>query len=370
MKNLRRDLDGGYIGGADILVYQNGETLFRHAEGFSDADKGTPLSEGALFRLASMTKPVTAVAALIGVERGWFSLDDDMEKHFPELSKMYVGRAEDGQIVPDHKPYHKLKLHHFLSNTSGFLGVSPLYDIAENSIPKSAYKNNKAMADWCLNNTCFTYEPTVTVGYCGYQAYDLVALLIERYSGKSWADFLDENIFSPLGITDLTYRPTADQWKRLVKMCDRTTGGLCTVELGEHTFEGFPLEYTSAGAGLIGSVDAYFKFAKMLLSGGELDGVRIIKEETLRLMSKPWVSSEVMGQNEAAWGLGVMVRKLGATLPEHTFGWSGAYGTHFWVDPDNKVIAIYMKNSRWYDSHGCGKTGKDFERAVAASFED
>ncbi len=369
LKNLLLDLERGYISGADIAVWQDDEQLFRKAAGYADIALGRRLREDSLFRLASMTKPVTAVAAMIGVERGWFSPSDDMEKHFPELAKMKVGREENGIVVPDHKPRAKLKLYQFLCNISGFMGASPLYELEEDRIPAAAYKSRAAMADWCLKNTSFTYEPGEAIGYCGYQAYDLIALLIERYSGLSWVEFLDKNIFEPLGIRDMTYHPSEEQWARLVKMYDRSVGGMVAVDMGRHTFESFPLEYASAGAGLVGSVDSYYRFAKMLLHGGELDGVRIVSEDSIKTMSRQWVPRELIGDAAAAWGLGVMVRGKGATLPEGSFGWSGAYGTHFWVDPENRIIAIYMKNTRWYDSHGAGKTGKDFERAVVESFE-
>ena len=387
IKNLRRDLEERNIGGADIAVWQDGELLFRATEGYADIDKKIPLTEDSLFRLASMTKPVTAVAAMIGVERGYFGLSDDMAKHFPELSDMRVGREENGEVVPDRKPKKPLKLYQFLSNTSGYMGASPLFELTENKIPAEAYESKSKMAEWCLKNTSFTYEPGECIAYCPYQAYDLIALLIERYSGESYEKFIADNIFAPLGINDITYTPSPSQWERLVKLTDKTVGGIITVDIGKHTFESFPLTYASAGAGLVGTLNDYYLFASMLLNGGELDGARIISPESVSLMTKWWVPEELIAPDAgAAWGLGVMVRGPGYPLTEHgrsqtpmggeailprgSFGWSGAYGTHFWVDPDNKVIGIYMKNSRWHDSHGSGKTGKDFERAVAASFED
>lgn len=371
LKNLRRDLDDKNIGGADIAVWQSDELLFRATEGYADIDTGKPLTQDSVFRLASMTKPVTAVAALIGFERGWFSPEDDMAKHFPALSDMCVGKEVDGRVVPDRKPKQPLKLYQFLCNTAGYMGSSPLCEIEEKRIPREAYETKAKMAEWCLANTSFTYEPNGAVGYCAYQAYDLIALLIERYSGISFEEFINENIFAPLGIDDITYSPSPSQWERMVKLTDKTDSGLVTVDIGQHTFEDFPLTYASAGAGLVGTLDSYYRFAKMLLHGGSLDGIQIVKPESIKLMARQWVPRELIAPDAgAAWGLGVMVRGEGAILPCGSFGWSGAYGTHFWVDPENEIIGIYMKNSRWYDSHGCGKTGKDFERATVQSFED
>ena len=119
----------------------------------------------------------------------------------------------------------------------------------------------------------------------------------------------------------------------------------------------------------MGTVYDYYTFARMLLGRGTLDGVQILKRETFELMPKAYVPKSVMGENSVtSWGLGVQVYINDGNRPAGTYGWSGAYGTHFWIDPENEIIAIYMKNSRWHDSHGAGNTGRPFERDVYASF--
>ncbi|MBR2343145.1 MAG: beta-lactamase family protein [Clostridia bacterium] len=368
MGNIERDLSRGYIAGASVLVAQGDEILLRDMRGVSDVDTGAPLGNDAIFRLASMTKPVAGMAALIGIERGWFSPDDKITKYFPEFADMFVGRLEGGRVVPDHKPRHELLLGQFLRNDTGFMGSSPIYAAVEDRIPTEMYRDNATIVDYCIKNTCFTYEPREQYGYCGYQAYDVVALLLERFSGMKYADFVRENIFNPLGITDITYHPTEEQWGRVVKMSDRAVGGMVSVNMGRHTFEQFPLSYTSAGAGLVGTVEDYYKFARLLRGRGTADGVRIVGEDVFSLMPKPYLPLSIMGEGATgSWGLGVYVRCEGDRLPAGSFGWSGAYGTHFFVDPKNDIVAIYMKNTRWYDSHGGGETGKAFESAVMAS---
>ncbi len=372
LTTLHKDLKNANIAGASVMVAQNGEILLNEQVGYSDFLTKAPLKPDSIFRLASMTKPVTAIAFLIGVEKGWFSPNDKVSKHFPEFADMYIGRLENGVVVPDRKPKREVILQQLLSHNNGFMASSPLYLPQEELIPKEAFKDNKSAAYYCLKHTCLTFEPYYNVGYSGYFAFDLIAILIERYSNMPYAEFLEKNIFKPLGIKDITYHPTDEQWSRTVCMADRTLGQeIVNVDMGKHTFEGFPLSYTCAGAGLVGTITDYFKFAEMLRLGGSYNGVRIISPEIFPLLYQKYVPREYMPKtNKFSWGLGVRVTDGDPNLPDGCFGWSGAYGTHFWIDPENQITAIYMKNNRWHDSHGGGTTAIQFEKDVTSSFEN
>ena len=367
--NLERDLEKTIISGASVIVAQHGEILLDERIGYKNPRTKELLPRNTIFRLASMTKPVTAVAALMGVERGWFSLDDKITDYYPEIGEMYVGRIENDTVVPDHKPENELLLYQLLSHNSGLMGESPIYYKEILDMPYEAFKDNKTAVDYCLKNTRLTYEPKVEQGYCGYFAFDMIALLIEKNSCMKYADFVKENILDPLGINDITYHPTEEQWSRIITMTDKMAArDYAIVDMVKHNFESFPLEYTCAGAGLVGSIEDYFIFAEMLRRGGEYNGVRILKSETLELMKKAYVPEEVMGDKYTfCWGLGVRVSTRDEYLPNGSFGWSGAYGTHFWIDPENDITAIYMKNSRWHDAGGGGQTGLQFEQAVIES---
>ena len=151
-------------------------------------------------------------------------------------------------------------------------------------------------------------------------------------------------------------------------MHDRAVGpGLVTVNMGRNIFERHPLTYEAAGAGLMGSIEDYFIFAEMLREKGKYKDTRIVNESTFSLIEKPYVTKKIM-DGTYLWGLGVRVMAGDRYLPDGAFGWSGAYGTHFWVDPVNDVTALYMRNMRWYDTHGCGSIGRQFEIAVSESF--
>ncbi len=374
LRTLKSDINNANIAGAAVVVAQNGEILLDERVGYCDGMNRTPLEKNALFRLASMTKPVTAVATLIGVQNGWFSLEDKVSEHFPEFGNMYIGRLENGKVVPDRKPKKEVILQQLLSHNNGFMAGgdgAELYAIEENAMPYWAFETNKTAAEYCLNNTCLTFEPYYNVGYSGYFSFDLIGLLIERYSGMKYADFIKKNIFEPLDITDITYSPSDEQWNRLVCMSDKVVGrGIVNVDMGKHTFEGFPLTYTCAGAGLVGSIEDYFKFAEMLRLSGSVNGTQIVKPELFPLLYKKYVPQEFMPADCGhSWGLGVRVTSGDPNLPDGCYGWSGAYGTHFWIDPKNQITAIYMKNNRWHDSHGGGRTAVQFEKDVMSAME-
>ncbi|MBE6787012.1 MAG: beta-lactamase family protein [Ruminococcaceae bacterium] len=369
--SIKNDIKYSNIAGAAVMVAQNGKILMNEHFGFSDAPNQKPLKSGAMFRLASMTKPVTAIATLIGAEKGWFSLDDKVSDHFPEFENIYVGKLENGKVVPSHKPKRPVVLSQLLSHNSGFMASSELYLPQEFEMPKEMFETNKTAAQYCLENTCLCFEPYYQTGYSGYFAFDLIALLIERHSGMKYADFLNEYIFKPLEIKDITYTPTPEQWERVVSMSDRGAGGiLFNVDMTGHTFEGFPLTYTCAGAGLVGSIEDYFKFAEMLRQNGTYNGKQIVSPELFPALYKKYVPQEYMPKGaKHSWGLGVRVTVGDDCLPDGCYGWSGAYGTHFFIDPKNQITAIYMKNNRWHDSHGGGMTAVQFEKDIMNSFE-
>jgi len=369
---LRADIEWGRMAGAAIMVSQCGEIVSDIKMGTCDVRTGEPLKPGAIFRLASMTKPVTGVACLIGMEKGWFDLDDRVADYFPEVSNMWVGRLENGNVVPDHPQKSDIRICQLLSHSNGIMASNELGAAQEDCMPASAYETNAAMVDYCLHNTCLCFDPGEATAYSGYAAFDVLARILEEKSGMCYADFLDEYIFRPLGIRDITFRPTQEQWSRMVTMSDASIGhGMKAVEMGEYIFESFPISYTCAGAGLAGSIEDYRIFAEMLRGRGEYRGVRIVSPESIERMKGCYTPEKLITpETMNVWGLGVrVVHPHNPVLPAGSFGWSGAYGTHFWVDHENEITAIIMKNNRWYDSHGAGKSGGQFEKDVMSALE-
>ena len=355
---------------AAVIVAQGGRVLLDERRGYKNFDTGEKLSGGEMFRLASMTKPVAGVAFMKAVELGYFAPDDPLSDYIPEVKDMQLGKLQDGNVIPIGAPTSPIKMYHLLSHQSGFMASSPIETAQYSAYPKEAHESIETIVNYTLKNTCLTFEPAKAVGYATSIPFDAMALIIERKSGLTYGEFLDKHIFSPLGIKDITFHPTEDQWKRCVAMHDKAVGrGFVTVNMGKNIFERHPLTYEAAGAGLMGSAEDYFVFAEMLRCRGRYRGAEIVSEDTFRLMEKPYVTKEIM-QSPSLWGLGVRVAVDEPYLPAGAFGWSGAYGTHFWVDPENDVTAVYMRNMRWHDTHGCGTIGREFEKSVALSFEE
>lgn len=367
---LEEDMRLSRVSGAQILVMQEGQTVCSLAGGYQNLDDGTPVTEDTIFRLASMTKPVTAIAALIAVEKGWFGLDDLLSDHLPAFSQMQVAVVEDGKIVGCKAVENPLRIWHLLSHCNGMMSSDPIgWEIGE-ATPKEAFASIETMVDYAATRP-LAFEPESYACYTARVSFDVVARLIELKSGMPYADFIQKHIFAPLGLQDMTYHPTEQQWKRLTVPTDRTDGkGLVTVNMGRHTYEGLPLTYTCAGAGLVATMADYQVFAQMLQNRGAYPGGRLVSEETFQEMVKPRVKTGTPGLGPiSSWGLGVKVITKEEVLPVGSFGWSGAYGTYFWVDPVNKITAIYLRSSRWYDSHGCGDIGKQFEKDVMACLQ-
>ena len=370
--HAERDMEEGKLAGAAMIVSQHGETVCELHLGVRSIRTGEPLAPRTMFRLASMTKPVTGAAALLGLQNGWFRLEDKVSDYLPGFADMLVGRVENGRVVADHRPASEPCIWQLLSHCSGFVAEDELGSLQEEALPASAYADNRTMVDWCMAHTFLSFDPGTRTAYHGYMAFDALACILQDKSGLPFAEFVEKNIFRPIGITDLTFAPTEEQWSRMVTMHDRTCfASMIPVDMGRATFEGFPLTYTCAGASLAGTIEDYARFAELLRGGGAYGGIRVIDSRLMELMRRPWVPDGIPGRNpENSWGLGVRVAVHNPVLPNGSFGWSGAYGTHFWVDPVNDITAVFMKNNRWYDSHGCGQTGAAFERDVMDALGD
>ena len=367
---LDEDMYWGRVGGAHLLVLQNGEEVASICQVWHNPDTGEKLKEDAIYRLCSMTKPVTGVAALIAQEQGLLNIEDKVEDYLPDYSDMYVGKEVDGKVVPDKKSNVPLRIWHMLSHCNGIMAEVPLGNLMVAATPHEVQTSLASITDYCAKQP-LAFEPESYTAYTGRTSFDAVARIIELKSGLTYAEFLDKYIFTPLGLKDFTFYPTEAQWDRMIVPTDKADGnGLVTVNLGKRTFESLPLSYTTAGAGLVASMADYAVFAEMLRNKGRSGNVQIFSPELLETMTKPRVPDGTPGRDPvSSWGLGVRVVVKDDVLPVGSFGWSGAYGTHFWVDPVNQITAIYMRSSRWYDSHGCGTIGAQFERDVMSCLE-
>ena len=206
-------------------------------------------------------------------------------------------------------------------------------------------------------------------------AFDIGARIVEKVSGQDFAAYVKKNITDVIGMKDTTFNPTADQWQRVVKMHVLNASGKAAEEADyAHIYGTNPLTYYCGGAGLMSTAEDYSLFAETLLFGGIApNGNQVIGEKCLKEMSTPYCPIGFMDEGTqktgVTWGLGVRVfTNDNGKLPKGTFGWSGAYGTHFFVDPVNKITAVYMKNSRSNVGAGAA-TAENFENDVMASLK-
>ena len=367
-KRAEADFRCGKIGGAAFFVRQRNQTLCYDFYGYKTADRKSVLSEDCLFRLASMTKPIVTIAIMREVEKGNLSLFDKVETFLPEFADMSIGKVENGKVVITGKAKNSLRILHLLTHTSG-LDCGELGDFLKNSISEKDNCNLDSAVLYYAKNP-LAFEPYTQSQYSGTVAFDVLLRILEIVSGKTAQEYFQSEIFLPLKMTDTTFEPSPEQWDRLVEMHDYQNGASTFVKMKENCiFEDIPVTHRCGGAGLISSLGDYARFATMLLNGGELDGVRILQKNTVRSFSKAHIPESLISCNN--WSLGMRVIEYDDydPLASGSYGWSGSYGTHFWVDPVNKVAAVYMKNSM-YEGGAGARTAVNFEKDVFDSYKE
>ena len=373
-KRTAEDMADGRIGGTGLCVMQDGKELYKAYAGKWSYEQDIPLTaengDTTIFRLASMTKPITAIATLIQVSRGKLSLDQPITNLLPQFSDMWVGELKDDKVVAK-EPAKKLLTPRMLLSHQNGLHAGELGNRQGLGTPEQR-QDLAHIVDY-FSTLKLDFQPTEAQMYSATAAFDVCARLVELTSGMPYNEFVEKEIFAPLGMTNTTFTPTEEQWSRFIRMHTRTEVDGVGISGDGPThpgsiFEDFPLTWFSGGAGLCSTLPDYVKFAEMLARGGRLpDGTRLVPETLIREMGTPWVPFEVMPVRER-WGLGVRVITEEHWMPKGCFGWSGAYGSHFWVDPENRITAVYMKNSR-YDGGAGSQTSGYFEQDVYACLE-
>ncbi|GMR22737.1 MAG: serine hydrolase domain-containing protein [Acidobacteriota bacterium] len=363
LESLESLVEDQMVAGAVGLAAKNGEVVFRGAAGYADRDSNQVMTPEHLFRIASMTKAVTSVAAMILVEEGRIALDDPASKFVPALAALDVLEVSDDGSSRKVPAKNDITVRHLLTHTSGlnyrFIVRGPLAryyvdaDISD-GLGRTEWDLGKQVEK--LAALPLTHEPGTAWTY-GLST-DVLGYLVELVSGQTLDVFLQERILTPLGMHDTHFFLDEEDWERLATVYRPDgAGGLDaiagTVENGQTIFsvdavtQG-PRLYLSGGGGLVSSVDDYFRFCQMLLNGGELDGVRILKEETVELMTENQIGKLSIGFAEDKFGLGFSITQAaGDGIPEGVVGWGGFYGSEFWIDPENEIVAVFM--SQVYD---------------------
>jgi CubicO group peptidase (beta-lactamase class C family) len=353
---MKQEIDKGVFPGAVTLIARRGELVHFEAHGFQDAAKTKAMTKDTIFRLASMTKPIVTVAAMMLAEQGIFKINDPIAQYLPELKEMKVEvskKNSDGTTVTEDVPANRpITIQDLMRHTSGFFYAGAMqskrlkeaYDQANIEARDEDITGDEMLKR--LGQIPLAHQPGTNFHYS--ISTDILGLLLERLTKKSLDVVLDELLITPLGMKDTAFWVPAEKASRLAELLDsdplkKLSLRFCTTD------NEIKRSYLKGGAGLCGTAEDYFKFLQMIANGGEYQGKRYLSKKTVEFMLQDHLIG--MGGSTAAstgpgygFGLGFAVRL------QDGFGWSagskgdamwgGVFGTSFTIDPKEQIVAI------------------------------
>lgn len=346
-----RLVDEQKIGGAVVLVARDGKIAHFEAAGLRDLGSEAPMKKDTIFRIYSMTKPIVTSAAMMLVDDGKLVVDDPVSKYLPELAELKV-YSKDGNHTAAKKTMTIADLMRHTSGLSyGFVGggVAQMYN--ENDI----LSRDHTLADMVtkLKDIPLQEEPGTKWRYS--ISIDVLGRVVEVASGKSLDQFLNERIFGPLKMVDTAFHIPAEKANRFASQNRRTVAGKLAVgELASTSQYLKSPAFKSGGGGLCSTAQDYFHFCQMILNGGTFDGKRLLKAETVALMTRNQLPDSIPhigimdSRTGVGFGFGFNVRikqskwGFGGRIGE--IGWGGAASTHFWLLPEEGLTVITLRN--------------------------
>ncbi|HTN14110.1 MAG TPA: serine hydrolase domain-containing protein [Sphingomonadaceae bacterium] len=349
------------IPGAIVRIVEDGRVLADVTSGYSDMDAKIPLAEDSIFRLYSMSKPITSVAILMLAEQGKLSLDDPAEKYLPEWHDMSVyvsGGLEDMVTEPVARP---ITIADLLTHTSGityhFTGNTPVHqyyrkygvmrDTPVGRTPQDGppARNLDELVER-LGKAPMLHQPGKEFAYS--YSTTVLGAVIERASGERLDRFLQQHLFAPLGMTHTGFFIADADLPRFTTLYTAGRDGLAVTELPTGSDYRDPHRLLDGGGAIASTADDYMRFAQMLANRGELDGKRILSEANVDAMLQPRVRIAGFGP-ETAWmgyglALGTAETEAHSGLPDGGGSWSGSGNTYFFIDPKHKGVALLMTN--------------------------
>lgn len=355
---LKQMVDDGATAGIQVLVARDGKVVMHENFGVADIESGEPLTDDSLFRVYSMTKPVTGVAMMLLYERGLISLGDPLSKHIPEFSdlKVYAGDDESGRPVleePRRAPTVDDLLRHTAGFTYGWFGDTY---VDRQYVDVDVLDEDSTLQEMIdkLAGIPLLYQPGTRWHYS--VSVDIQGYLIEKLSGQDLETFLRENIFEPLGMDETTGWLDDAESARLAKVHTHDEAGKLVVDTGFWASDFYtPPGLFMGGAQLISTPDDYWRFAQMLLNRGSLDGVRLLSPLTVDLMTSNRLPESVPDRQIApgtGFGIDLAVvtdsTLLDVPSSDGEYSWNGAATTLFWVDPENRlVVLLFTQYAPW-----------------------
>lgn len=346
-------VDDGLLSGAVTMASRDNKVVHYESVGYRDIEAQAPMTPDTIFRIYSMTKPVTGVALMILYEEGKFKLSDPVEKYIPEMANLQVfaGTNDDGTMITEPAD-HPMTIRELMSHTGGLT-----YGIFAQSEVDSAYVGAGLLAP-NLTNAEFVaklgqiplkHQPGSRWEYS--VAVDVQGYLVEVLSGQTFGEFLDERIFEPLNMTDTDFHVPEEKLNRFAQMyVYGPEGQLIPSEMFDGADFTVDMAFESGGGGLVSTANDYMRFSQMLLNGGELDGVRILSPLTVGLMHRDQTPKGMAGPmsgegNGTVFGLDFAVIVDPVEAENYSAGeyyWGGAAGTWFWIDPVEDVVFVGM----------------------------
>ncbi|MBN2139215.1 MAG: beta-lactamase family protein [Sedimentisphaerales bacterium] len=350
---MRENVEKGRIGGAVAVVSRHGKIAYFQCAGKADIESGVDMQEDTIFRIASMSKPITSVAVLILYDQGKIRLEDPVSKYIPEFKEPKVLRRGEEAV----KARREITIKDLLRHTSGLSyqwdsQLGPLYRQA--GITHGVIGDDSVLAEKMkrLGGIPLLHEPGEAWTYS--LGVDVLGRVVEVASGMSFKEFLDEQVFGPLGMKDSFFFVPEEKLGRLaVAYAPQAGGGLKRLDsevvnegpfsyCADHPYKGRKMYY-SGGGGLCSTAGDYLRFCRMLLGGGQLGGVRILKKSTVAMMTTDQVGRLRQGEG---FGLGVGIvrnaQEAGGLDCVGSYGWGGFWYTTFFVDPAKELIGICM----------------------------
>ncbi len=363
-ETMEQYLDTKEIAGASLIVRKDCEIIYRNKWGYSNVEEQKPIDDDTIFKLASMTKIVTTVAVMKLFEQGKISLEDKVSKYIPEFA--------DPKVVVDKRYLNLEKIKHplwmiltfkhdkvktapaereitirdLLSHSSGLeMGAAGYLALMKMKYEDDTLKTRaEKYAKYPLD-----FQPGTATGYSPMASFDVLARIIEVTSGLSFPEYLKREIFEPLEMKDATFRPTEEQRKRvaLIYKTRKAKHVNMTGTKEDIQFVGrIGPNYFSASGGLYSTLDDFDHLGQMLCSEGTYKDKQFLNPETIKLMHTEGAVNHLEFAPGLVWGLGMMIRqdpeKAGSFARKGTYGWSGHYGTHFFVSPEDKLEVVFM----------------------------
>ena len=370
---IQRRIAAGDLAGAVTIVARKGKVAHLSVQGAMDLESKQPVSASTMFRIASMTKPVTGVAIMMMLEEGRLRLNDPVSRYIPGFRGMKVGVAQPttGGRGGDPRPQfytvpaqREITVKDLLTHVSG-LGSGPM---GNSDIEKVARKEGEKLADYIprLGTSTLEFQPGSRWTYSPGAGFETLGRIVEIVSGMPLDQFFRTRIFDPLGMKDITFWPSEAQWPRVASVYTRGANGL---QKNQNPNGMSSNVYFMGSGGLISTAEDYIPLGAMLANGGELQGKRLLSRKTVEMLREAHVLDTLPGR-AAGEGYGLSVRVVtnhaarGTMLSDGTFGWSGAYGTHFFVDPKEQLVGVLMVQTSNQE------VNRDFEDMVAQAIID